>query len=124
MNFVALTGRLTADPVISFTTGEKCVSRFTLAVSKFGKDAGADFIACVAFGKTAELMEKYCAKGQQIAVTGRINTGSYEKDGHKVFTTNVACDRIEFLSKAEKKSEDGDIPSGFTPFNHEDDILF
>lgn len=122
MNSVQLIGRFTSDPVISYGTSGKCYAKFNVAVNRDGKDKGADFINCVAFGKTAELMEKYCAKGQMIAVSGSISTGSYEKDGRKIYTTEVLTSRIEFLSKSEKKEQtEGEVPTGFS---HADDIPF
>ena len=122
MNSVSLIGRLTSDPKITYGgANNTCIAKFNVAVNKDGgKDRGADFINCVAFGKTAELMEKYCSKGQMVGVSGSISTGSYEKDGRKIYTTEVAIARIEFLTRSEKKETD-DIPSGFT---HADDILF
>lgn len=97
MNRVILIGRLTRDPEVR-GEGEKKSARFTLAVDRGGKDAGADFIGCVAFRKTAELLEQYITKGNRIGVEGRINTGSYtNKDGNKVYTTDVLVDRMEFL---------------------------
>ena len=105
MNRVILVGRLTKDPEIK--EGNTKVAKFTVATQRNfkGNDGkyGADFILCTAFGKTAELLEKYFHKGSQIGVTGRINTGSYtNKDGQKVFTTDVSVDGIEFIgSKAE-----------------------
>lgn len=123
MNFVAMTGRLTNEPKIMYGGATNtAIAKYNLAVSRDGKDKGADFVNCVAFGKTAELIEKYCGKGQMVAVVGSISTGSYEKDGRKIYTTEVLTNRIEFLSKSEKKEEDTqDIPMGFT---HADDIPF
>lgn len=123
MNNVNLIGRLTSDPKITYGGATNtAISKFNVAVNRDGKDKGADFINCVAFGKTAELMEKYCAKGQMIAVSGSISTGSYEKDGRKIYTTEVLTSRIEFLSKSEKKEKtEDDIPTGFS---HADDIPF
>lgn len=122
MNTVALIGRLTSDPKVMYGGATNtAVAKFNLAVNREGKDKGADFINCVAFGKTAELIEKYVGKGQMLGVDGRISTGSYEKDGRKVYTTEVAVNRIEFLSKGEKKSEEGAPPMGFS---HADDIPF
>jgi single-strand DNA-binding protein len=105
MNKVILIGRLTRDPEIRYTTNgddQKAVARYTLAVDRFGKDKTADFIGCVTFGKSAEFAEKYLHKGTKIAIEGRIQTGSYEKqDGTKVYTTNVIVEKHEFVeSKA------------------------
>lgn len=73
-----------------------CIARYTLAVNRRGKDAGADFISCVAFGKAGEFAEKYLKKGMQIAVCGRITTGSYEKNGQRFYTTEVTIEEQEF----------------------------
>lgn len=107
INKTILLGRLTADPDIRYTQGNKpmCIARFTLAVDRRFKRDGepsADFINCVAFGKSGEFAEKYYKKGIKIAVTGRIQTGSYtNKDGQKVYTTDVIIEEQEFAeSKA------------------------
>jgi single-strand DNA-binding protein len=118
MNNTMLIGRLTKDPETR-QAGETQVTTFTLAVDRFGKEKTADFIRIVAFGKTAELCERYLAKGRLTAVQGRIQTGSYEKDGHKVYTTDVIADRVKFLEWGEKP----DIPEGFTAIE-DDDIPF
>ena len=95
-------GRLTRD-VDYRQAGDTTVARYTLAVDRRGKQEGADFIQCVAFGKSAEFANKYFQKGTKIAVSGRISTGSYtNKDGVKVFTTEVVVDDQEF---AESKAE-------------------
>lgn len=113
MNKVILMGRLTKDPVVRYSEGEKsmAVARYTLAVDKrFKRDEGqtADFIGCVAFGKAGEFAEKYFRKGTKIAVTGRIQTGSYtNKEGQKVYTTDVVVEEQEFAeSKASAGSND------------------
>lgn len=122
LNMVIVVGRLTADPKLTFGgVNNTAIAKFSLAVQRDGKDKGADFINCTAFGKTAELIEKYVTKGQMLGVQGEWRTGSYEKDGRKIYTNDCTVNRIEFLSKGEKKKdEDGDIPSGFT---HLDDIV-
>ena len=96
MNRVILIGRLTKDPDVRDT-----YARYTLAVDRAGKPEGdqptADFISCVVFGKAVEFAEKYLKKGTKIAVEGRIQTGSYtNKDGQKVYTTDIVVDRHEF----------------------------
>lgn len=128
MNKVILIGRLTKDVETRYS-GEMAVSRYSLAVDrKFKKEgeATADFINCVAFGKSGEFAEKYLKKGTKIAVTGRIQTGSYtNKDGVKVYTTDVIVEEHEFC---ESKSQDApqasagefmNIPDGMEelPFN-------
>ena len=108
MNKVILMGRLTRDPEVRYSTsgdGQLAIARYTLAVDRrFRRDgeASADFISCVSFGRTAEFAEKYFRQGLKIAVTGRIQTGSYtNRDGQKVYTTEVVVEEQEF---AESKS--------------------
>lgn len=103
-------GRLTRDPEIRYTQGNDpmCVARYTLAVDRRVKKDGqdsADFIPCVAFGKAGEFVEKYCKKGTKLAVSGRIQTGSYtNRDGQKVYTTDVMIEEQEFAeSKASQQ---------------------
>lgn len=111
MNKVILMGRLTRDPEIRYSQGESsvAVARFTLAVDRRfrregSNDQTADFISCVAFGKTAEFMERYTHQGTKLVVEGRIQTGSYtNKDGNKVYTTDVVVENTEF---AESKNSD------------------
>lgn len=108
MNKVVLTGRFTKDPEIKYS-GETSIAKFTLAVNRKGKDKGADFISCVAFGKTSEFIEKYFSKGMKADVSGRIQTGSYDhKDGYKVYTTDVVVEDIEF---GESKNSQGNVES-------------
>ena len=100
MNNVQLIGRMTKDPNTTFSKDGKAVTRFTLACDRWSKDAGADFIGCVAFNKTAEFIDKYFRKGMKMALTGSIRTGNYTKDnGDKVYTTDVVADRVEFVEK-------------------------
>lgn len=109
MNQVALVGRLSKDPDLKFvpTTG-KAVARFNLAVSRPGKDKGADFINCVAFGKTAETIATYIAKGRQVAITGVIRTGSYDnKEGNKVYTTEIWVSGFTFVGNSNSASTPG-----------------
>ena len=113
MKRVVLMGRLTKDPDVRYSK-ETCVARYTLAVDRRGE--GADFIPCVAFGKGGEFAEKYLRKGTKIAVSGRIQTGSYtNKEGQKVYTTDVIVDDQEF---AESKKQDGFelLPENEMPF--------
>lgn len=109
MNLVVLMGRLTADPDVRYTQEQTAVARFTLAVDRRYKQEGgptADFIPCVAFGRGADFAEKYLHKGLRITVSGRIQTGSYiNKDGQKVYTTEVVVDSQEF---ADAKRENTD----------------
>lgn len=111
MNKILLIGRTTKDPDIRYAQSEQpmTIARFNLAVDRRFKKEGeqsADFISCVAFGKTAEFIEKYVFKGTKIAVEGRIQTGSYtNKDGNKVYTTDVVVEQVEFAgAKTDSKS--------------------
>lgn len=112
MNQVVLIGRLTKDPETSVSQSNTMVSRFTLAVDRDYKRDGeqtADFIRIITFGRTAELVDAYLFKGRQVAVHGRIQTGSYtNKDGVKVYTTDIIADRVQFLGG--KQSQD-DAPA-------------
>ena len=107
MNKVVLMGRLTRDPDVRYTQGDRplAVARYTLAVNRrFKRDnePDADFISCVAFGRAGEFAEKYLKQGTKIVVSGRIQTGSYtNKDGMKVYTTDVVIEEQDFAeSKA------------------------
>lgn len=128
MNSVQLIGRLTKDPDIH--KGTSVVAKFSVAIGR-GKDAqgndrGTDYPSITCFGKTAELVEKYLGKGRLVGIVGRIQTGSYEKDGHKVYTTDVIADRVEFLDKASDKPANDvqeqidDLPAGFSKLDDED----
>lgn len=118
MNNVVLMGRLTRDPMVSYSQGETntAVARYTLAVDRrFKKDGQqeADFISCVTFGKSAEFAEKYLRQGMKVCVSGRIQTGSYtNKEGNKVFTTDVVVENHEF---AESKNSSGGTDSTQQP---------
>ena len=113
MNKVVIIGRFTRDPEIKYTTGENATAtaRFSLAVNRRFKNKegnyDADFINCVAFGKTAEFIEKYFTKGMAIGITGRIQTGSYtNKEGQKVYTTDVVVEETEFVESKNKGTAD------------------
>ena len=97
MNRVILIGSLTRAVEVRKTRTDLLVSNFTLAVNREIKEGEADFISCVAYGKQAELVSKYLDKGSKISVEGHIQTGSYEKDGRKVYTTDVVVEKIQFL---------------------------
>ena len=113
MNKVIIIGRFTRDPEIKYSTGENATAtaRFSLAVNRRFKNKegnyDADFINCVAFGKTAEFIEKYFTKGMAIGITGRIQTGSYtNKEGQNVYTTDVVVEETEFVESKNKGTSD------------------
>lgn len=116
MNSVNLIGRLTRDPELRYTPSGAAVVRFTLAVDRrlskekraeaeANNQQTADFISCTAWNKTAELIANYLQKGRRIAVAGRIQTGSYEKDGRTVYTTDVIVDTMEFIDSANNQGQ-------------------
>ena len=121
MNKVILIGRLTRDPDIRYSNSQNgeqlCIARYTLAVDRRfqrnGDEQGADFISCVAFGRNGEFAEKYLKQGTKIAVEGRIQTGSYtNKEGQKVFTTEVVVENQEFV---ESKGASSGSQGGYEP---------
>lgn len=133
MNQAIIIGRLTADPEVRYTQSQMAVATFTVAISrgkdKDGKDKGADFPKIIVLGKQAENCERYLEKGRLVGIQGRIQTGSYEnKEGKKVYTTEVVADRVEFLEWGEKTKSDADFkqapdaPEGFMAL--EDDVPF
>ena len=111
MNSVQLAGRLTRDPEVRYSQGEKsiAIARYTLAVDRKFKKEGeqsADFISCVAMGKNGEFAEKYLKQGTKIAIEGRIQTGSYtNKDGNKVYTTDVIVEGHEFCESKSSQNQ-------------------
>ena len=118
MNKVILMGRLTRDPEVRYSQGEQAtaVARYTIAVDRRFKREGdqtADFINCVAFGRQAEFAEKYLHKGTKIALTGRIQTGSYtNREGNRVYTTDVIVEDQEFAeSKSTSEQHTGTQPA-------------
>lgn len=113
MNTVNLIGRLCKEIEVRTTPNDVSVSRFTLAVPrafiKQGEERQTDFISCVAFGRTAEFLQKYFSKGSQVALTGHIQTGKYEKDGQRVYTTDLIVEKVFFAgNKTEKQEETSD----------------
>ena len=134
MNKVILIGRNTKKPETKYTQGQNptAISRGTLAVDRKYKRDGeptADFINFVAFGKTAEFIEKYFDKGSKMVIEGRIQTGSYEKDGRTVYTTDVVVEAVEFgESKASNDSQPAPVgpADGFTsiPEGIDEDLPF
>ena len=122
MNKVILIGRLTRDPDVRYSQGTEpmAIARYTLAVDRRGRrdqnsDQTADFISCVAFGRNGEFAEKYLKQGTKIAVTGRIQTGSYtNKDGNKVYTTDVVVEDHEFV-ESKGSSDSGSYQAAERP---------
>lgn len=110
MNKVILTGRITQNLEKRETTSGILVCKYTLAVQR-DKD-NTDFINCTTFGQFVDTLVKYCNKGDLIGIEGRLQTGSYEKDGEKRYTTDVITDKVEFLNtKKENKKEDDATPN-------------
>lgn len=142
MNSVFLIGRLTKDPEESYTASQMAVCKFTLAVDRItraGEEKKADFPRITVFGKSAENCVRFLHKGSQVAVSGRLQTGSYQnKDGVTVYTTDVVADRVEFLGSGSGQAAQqsagqfggsftqppvvDDAPSGFSAI--EEDIPF
>ena len=130
MNVVHLIGRTTAEIELRYTQNGTAVGSFTLAVNRMKKEDGADFIRCQAWGKTAENMSKYVHKGNRIGLTGRLRTGSYEKNGVKHYTTDVVASEVEFLEPKsqpnhvpEDMQEGYEIPEGYEAVD-DDDVPF
>lgn len=126
MNKVILMGRLTRDPEVRYSSGDNAmaIARYSIAVDRRGRrtqggeEQTADFINCVAFGRSGEFAEKYFRKGTKVLVTGRIQTGSYEKDGRRIYTTDVVVEEQEF---AESKNAAGNSSNDFAQaFNNQD----
>jgi single-strand DNA-binding protein len=136
MNIVVLIGRLTKDPELRYIPqSETAVTNFTLAVDRpMAKEKTADFIRIVTFGKTAELCDKYLAKGRLVGIQGRIQTGSYKtQNGDTRYTTEVYADRVKFLDWGDKRNTQSEnqsfkepigIPEGFQALDDDDDIPF
>lgn len=130
MNKVILIGRLVADPEIRYTQSGKAVASYRLAVDRPFKQDGqqeADFINCVAWGKTGEFAGNYLRKGTKIAVEGRIQTGSYEKDGVKHYTTDIVVDRHEFCesrSSGQAATANSSAGQSFTDMDDDGDLPF
>lgn len=132
MNQIICMGRLTKDITVNYTsTSQMAVARFNIALDrgkdKNGESRGADFPSCVAFGRTAENLERFSGKGLRVAINGHIQTGSYEKDGVKHYTTDIVCDRIEFIdwngqANAAPAASQEDVPEGFAAID--EDIPF
>lgn len=121
MNKVVLVGNLTRDIETRYTKDKNgndlAIGRFTLAVNLPRKKDESAFISCVSFGKTAEVIEKYTRKGSKVAVTGYIQTGSYEKDGVKHYTTDVIVEEVELLTPKSEGTAPKKDPDGFEDLN-------
>lgn len=136
MNNVILIGNLTKDPEVKYTTGDNptAICRFTLAVNEgFGDNKKTSYVPIVVFGKTGESCETHLRKGSKVCVNGRIQTGSYEKDGRTVYTTDVIANNfggVEFLSSKEMSNGNANAPqneqqslteaSGYTALTDDD----
>ncbi len=136
MNGVCIIGRLTKDPEVKYTDNQLAVCHFSVAINrgkdKDGNDRGADFPNCIAFGKAAENIGKFFSKGRLIGLNGRLQTGSYEnKEGNKVYTTDVIVDRFDFcdsnngsqgngFTRPEGTVNNSDIPDGFEVIEDDD----
>ncbi len=134
MNNVVLIGRLTRDPEVRYTDAQLAIARFSIAVNRMagrnqGSEQTADFINIVVFGKQAENVERYVSKGRLVGIQGRIQTGSYtNKDGNKVYTTEVVAERVEFLEWGDRAPQsdnnfESSMPEGFKSLD-EDDLPF
>ena len=119
-NQAVLVGRITKDPEVRYS-GELAIARFSLAIDDgYGEKKKTNFPSVVCFGKAAEFMGKNVRKGKLLAVSGKIQTGSYEKsDGTKVYTTEVSADRVQLLEWDDKK-KDSNIPDGFAEVEDSD----
>lgn len=127
MNNVSLVGRLTRDPELR-RAGETSVATFTVAVDRpvrAGAEKQTDFLRVTVFGKQAENCDRFLAKGRLVGVQGRIQTGSYEKNGQTIYTTDVVAERVEFLEWGEKGATKSNadrtepIPSGFSELDED-----
>lgn len=114
MNHVVLIGRLTKDPEVRYTSGSEptAVCRFSLAIDDgYGEKKRTNFPNVVVFGKTAENCEKYLSKGRQVAVVGKLQTGSYEKNGQKIYTTDVIAISVEFIGSSTNDTSSAEKPA-------------
>ncbi|MDU1313914.1 MAG: single-stranded DNA-binding protein [Clostridium septicum] len=124
MNKVILIGRLTKDPELNYAASNgTAITRFTLAVNRQFKKDEADFINCIAFGKTGEVIAQYLTKGRQLAITGNIRTGSYDaKDGTKRYTTDVIVESCEFIGNGQGNDASNKINNTFDNKNFDEDM--
>lgn len=118
MNNVTLMGRLTRDPELKYSQAGKAYCRFSLAVQREFNREEADFINCLAWGKTAETIAEYLKKGRRMAIVGRIQTGNYQNsNGDTVYTTEVVADKFEFIDSARSET------SKNQSYSNNDDVL-
>ena len=118
MNHITLIGRLAKDPELKYSQSGKAYCRFTLAVAReFNRDE-TDFLDCVAWNKAAEIIAEYLRKGKRAAIQGRLETGTYEKDGKNIKTHNIVVDRFEIVDSARSKTNKNQSYS-----NNNDDVL-
>ncbi|WLF70453.1 single-stranded DNA-binding protein [Clostridium septicum] len=124
MNKAILIGRLTKDPELNYAASNgTAITRFTLAVNRQFKKDEADFINCIAFGKTGEVIAQYLTKGRQLAITGNIRTGSYDaKDGTKRYTTDVIVESCEFIGNGQGNDASNKINNTFDNKNFDEDM--
>lgn len=121
MNKAILIGRLTRDVTFSTTQQGLEIARYTLAVDRYGKDKGADFLNCVAFNQAAKFAGNYFKKGMRVAISGRLQTGSYkDKDGRTIYTTDIIVESQEFC---ESKGESAPAPKAETPKTDADGFM-
>jgi single-strand DNA-binding protein len=133
MNHCSIIGRLTKDLDVRYANSGSAFLSFNVAVNrqfkKEGEERQADFISCKAFGKTAEFMQKYFSKGSQIGIEGRIQTGSYEKEGARVYTTDIIVEKVHFAGGNAGGKGDSYEPAnnsqqpGFFPVTSSDEEL-
>lgn len=123
MNKFLCIGRLARDPEIRITAAGKKVAHGVVAIDRrFSKEQAADFISFTAFDKLAEFLEKYTKKGTKLAITGRIQTGSYEKDGRKVYTTDIIVEELEFCERKQDAEQASEKPADDDGFVVPDDL--
>lgn len=126
INKVILIGRLTKDIDLRYSENENAFARFQIAVDRMGKDDAADFISCVAFGKTAETLEKYVGKGKMIGVVGHIQTGKYTDQNYSDvthYTTDVMVENVQFLSPKEKTDSQPTQTAPTQPVEYQDNLF-
>lgn len=116
INRTVLTGRLVADPELRYSPNGVAVANFTLAVNRPFDREKTDFIRCICFKKTAENLANFQKKGSLIGVDGRIQTGSYEKDGKTVYTTDIVADQIAFLESKKESNNQSNNQANNNPY--------